>query len=1436
MSGQQYKTPDGRGQKVYFSERLSSALHQQARQECMAFLTENLPGGMMGGYIEPGFPLYFINQPMLDYLGYSDANEFAEDIGGLVLGCMHPDDRQRVDREVDSAMAAGSSYEVAYRMRKKDGSYMWVYDRGMRTQSPDGQAVIVSVCLDITGQIEAEQELQAIAQGDLGGVFSAQLDAGFTVQYANDHYFAIHGYTRQQMHDELGDRAALLVCPEDMPRLSRQIEEVIAAGGGRVSSEYRVRCRDGSVRWLHVSAAVSHDPTASKISGLVIDITTEKEVQQQLVYSEQRYRIALKQTGINVWEYDIARRELILDKEYADRNGLDTVIPDIPQRLLDIGYIPATSADALRELYRSIHRGDPTAHCTLEVRAADGSYQWEKVHYTTLFDDRGQPVRAVAVSENVTAQKEAEYRVMQEEQLRQMLSVDTLAVGQVDLTAGIISQLWLKGRPGSWEGAGYENFLDQLVAMMSGRTYQKQCREQMDRKNLLALYRRGQRQMTFEYRGQNGEGQIHWIAATLTLSPDPATGHVHMTGYIRDIDERKKTELALKERVERDVITGIYNKQTARLMIEETLKNSTPRSLCALLMIDLDNFKQVNDTYGHLYGDYVLGEVGKLLQSTFAAGSIVGRFGGDEFIVLLTGVTDRQRVVDQVQDFCQQVAGFYLAGNRRLQVSCSVGVAFALQMGSDFERLYDQADIALYRAKAQGKNRCAVYSSQMQAQKRSLQEIAGECVAKEQLHQSCLMDVIDDPMYVIDTQNYELLYMNPAARRAFCAPEEGFAGKKCYQLIQGFSRPCIFCKNHIPTAEYFQLWKNQNAKNGRRYLLRDKLVVWGGRPARMEIATDLTGSEDTLSGENGADQVLLHCVSALLAAKDDTEALAAVTGAVRRFYGADRAYVTTIDKDGGWSVSHQDHREGAEPVLPKGMADISSNYTDWVQRSFTGREVIAVKGVQDLAERVPEAKNMLLRGVQTVYCAAMVQHEQITGHLVVENPRQHLGDSDLLGSLSYFLTGELVRRHLLEKQRYLAVHDELTGLRNRTSFIKYLRGFKPDAVSSLGVLTADIDGLSLLNQKLGYDRGDQAVQEVGDLLCTVFSADRAYRLAGDEFLVLCQDVTYQHFMEMTYETQYRAAGLKDCPVYMGFSWADADIDIARMIRHADEMLAVQKEQGKRDGNSLDQKRRFRAQVRRDVENGLQQGRFTVYLQPKACLRTGAIAGAEALVRCFDDRQKLIAPAQFIPHLERENLVALIDFFVLEQVCCILRDWERAGYRLFPISLNFSRSTVLEQELVEHIDRVCDTYGVAHHLIEIEITESMGELERRTLTDIGERIRAGGYRLSLDDFGAQYSNIYLLSSLPLDALKLDKSVISDLYASQSAQAIVQNLVDLCKKLGVQSVAEGVETVQQQQILAAMGCDFVQGYYYNKPIPVPDFVAKYMQGPAPLPAQQ
>ncbi len=243
-------------------------------------LNDSLPGGMMGGYMEEGFPFYFINRQMLSYLGYASEAEFVTDIGGSITNCMHPDDRKLVDAAVSTQLEKGNEYIVEYRMKKKDNSYIWVHDLGRKIISEDGRPAIASVCIDITAQRHMQDELLHLYNNIPGAVFRCRFDQDFSVIDANDSLFEFLGYTREEFA-AMGNKMSAVIYPEDLAVMTDKLNAQLKYGN-TIHNENRLICKDKSVKWISIKAQLFNEKDGQKHFYCVfVDITDEKRLQER---------------------------------------------------------------------------------------------------------------------------------------------------------------------------------------------------------------------------------------------------------------------------------------------------------------------------------------------------------------------------------------------------------------------------------------------------------------------------------------------------------------------------------------------------------------------------------------------------------------------------------------------------------------------------------------------------------------------------------------------------------------------------------------------------------------------------------------------------------------------------------------------------------------------------------------------------------------------------------------------------------------------------------------------------------------------------------------------------------------------------------------------------------------------------------------------------
>lgn len=252
----------------------------------------------------------------------------------------------------------------------------------------------------------------------------------------------------------------------------------------------------------------------------------------------------------------------------------------------------------------------------------------------------------------------------------------------------------------------------------------------------------------------------------------------------------------------------------------------------------------------------------------------------------------------------------------------------------------------------------------------------------------------------------------------------------------------------------------------------------------------------------------------------------------------------------------------------------------------------------------------------------------------------------------------------------------------------------------------------------------------------------------------------------------------------------------------------------------------KADLEKDFENGIKNNEFKIFIQPKFDIKREKIAGAEALIRRVKNGE-LIMPNSFIPSYEKSGIIEKLNIFVFESICEKLKEWKEKGYRLIPIAINESIKGLYDKNHVNELEQIVKKYEINPNLIEIELTENVVVENVEMAKKAEKNVRKLGFLVSMDDFGVGYSSFYMLKNINIDILKIDKSFSDEVMEDRRGKIILESIIDMAKKLEIKTVAEGIETKEQVEYLKKIGCNMVQGYYFEKPISIEEFEEKYLK---------
>lgn len=412
--------------------------------------------------------------------------------------------------------------------------------------------------------------------------------------------------------------------------------------------------------------------------------------------------------------------------------------------------------------------------------------------------------------------------------------------------------------------------------------------------------------------------------------------------------------------------------------------------------------------------------------------------------------------------------------------------------------------------------------------------------------------------------------------------------------------------------------------------------------------------------------------------------------------------------------------------------------------------------------------------------------------------------------------------------------DDLTGLYNREYFFRYAEEHdKHHKNQSMDALLVNINHFHVINERYGKEYGNTVLRCVGDNIRNMLERNGglACRPEADTFLIYCPHSQYETaFLDRLTQGLHDESDTtgRHPNLRMGvYTEVDRNMDIERRFDRA--KLAADKGRNTYDQTisyydaKLHEAHLFEEQLLEDFQKALKQGQFQVYYQPKYDIRpeTPLLASAEALIRWKHPKQGMISPGLFIPLLEENGLIQQLDRYVWQTAAAQVRCWkEKFGISL-PVSVNVSRVEIHDPALISTFKNIIEENGLSTTEFRLEITESAYTDNSVSIIDTVKQLRVFGFSVEMDDFGSGYSSLNMLSTLPIDALKLDMKFIHTAFSGRTDTRMIELIIDIAEYLKVPVIAEGIETEEQLRTLRNLGCDYVQGYYFSRPVPPEEF---------------
>lgn len=409
-------------------------------------------------------------------------------------------------------------------------------------------------------------------------------------------------------------------------------------------------------------------------------------------------------------------------------------------------------------------------------------------------------------------------------------------------------------------------------------------------------------------------------------------------------------------------------------------------------------------------------------------------------------------------------------------------------------------------------------------------------------------------------------------------------------------------------------------------------------------------------------------------------------------------------------------------------------------------------------------------------------------------------------------------------------HDELTGIYTRQAFFYHAKTLlKAKAEERFHLIVADIRDFKLINSSYGDKIGDEVLCYLAKTYTKMFRDGLVSRYGSDQFVCMTYgdwDLSLETMKKLTEEIAENAP-IPNLMIKYGV-YEDVDTSLPISVICDRGFMAIRSIRDNYEHGiayyteEMNQKQMQDRALENRFESAISNKEFVAYFQPKYDVKIEKIVGAESLVRWINSDGSMVMPGDFIPLYERDGLIVRLDEYIFRYVCEFQRELMEKGQELLPISVNLSRASIHYIGVVDRYVEIVKETGIPFSCVPIELTET-ATLNNVKIRDFTERLVNAGFALHMDDFGSGYSSLITLSELPFNTLKIDKSLI-DCIGQQKGRMVVQQVIILAHGLGMNVIAEGVETAEQVELLREMECDDIQGFYYSRPLPREEFIKK------------
>ena len=967
---------------------------------------------------------------------------------------------------------------------------------------------------------------------------------------------------------------------------------------------------------------------------------------------------------------------------------------------------------------------------------------------------------------------------------------------------------------------------------------------------------RGDEYIEYEFRSMGDNEEYIWLRFQGITITNKSGDKIAVIGKTINIDDEKSDSDSLTRDQKKDSLTGLYNKVALKEKINKFIEHSTNNKKTytgnhAFILIDIDDFKKINDHYGHLYGNLILERLGTYFREEFYDSSIVGRTGGDEFVAFMKGVTSYDQIVEEIEDLLNFANVKLSKADSKKGISLSIGISIYPKDGITYDGLYKNADIALYNSKSGGKNSYKFFDKKyarnidygQTEQKRMIKNIKGDMDVKSNFVDVRLLNYVFDVMNKTKVPKiaiHEIFteigkYYELSGIHIFEKEIRLDKGKISFQWMNEENNSNIITMEHIFNQHMDDLLM-QLPKSKDCLVVKDICKIEHlNNTMKDHCKTDMKSFilcpiydvEEFIGIVSFED-----CQNARDWSREQIDTLSAITKFINNYIIQLRSKDELANEVFFTKATLQTQMLSNYAVDPKTHEILYISDYNGLFPKETKVGDICYQSIMNLKQPCYECPLKGLTHMKKKYAVESYNNKYNTWNSTTATV-VYMPDGRKINLLCSSDITSFIER--------VKSRDILTGLLTYSRFeVEAIRIISKNDKSNYAVLYIDFDKFKFINDEYGYSIGDHLLRDFAKLIDKNLEEDElCCRINADNFAILIKydkkdeviDRINKFLLEghqLYYHSQKKMEPIFIIGVY--FMTEDnkdfgAAVDKANIARKS--MKGYHKSNYAIYDEQLHSIQVKKIEIENKMHSALLKNEFLVYVQPKVDLVSKKICGGEALVRWKQSDGNVIPPMEFIPIFEKNGFIIDLDFYVYDKVLKRMKEWITKENSKLVISMNLSRMHINQSDFVKRFDELVDKYQIPRSQVELEVTESMFLDNVERLKNLLKELKEHGYLISIDDFGSGYSSLNLLKTLPVDIIKLDKDFFLRNEMKYKDQVVISSIINIAKGLGLKVISEGVETSEQEKFLAKCGCDMVQGYLFYKPMPVHEFESVIFQ---------